>query len=142
LRFDVYTADPNGSKRLLAWGQHVSASLDEATHALIETRVSQINGCAVCLMMHADAARRAGVPQDKLDALAAWRDDPSFTDRERAGLELAEAMTRLADGGARVGRHVAPSTGSLRRFLARCARAGDRGDQRVQSDQHRNGALG
>jgi AhpD family alkylhydroperoxidase len=99
LRFDVYTADPNGSKRLLAWGQHVSASLDEATHALIETRVSQINGCAVCLMMHADAARRAGVPQDKLDALAAWRDNPSFTDRERAGLELAEAMTRLADGG-------------------------------------------
>jgi len=58
-----------------------------------------MNGCAFCLAMHTDEGRTAGLPQAKLDTVAAWRDDPTFTDRERAALDLAETMTRIADGG-------------------------------------------
>jgi AhpD family alkylhydroperoxidase len=99
MRFDVPTADSAGYKRLLAWNAHLERSaLSAPIRALVETRVSQINGCAFCLAMHNDEARRAGVPQAKLDTVAAWRDDPAFTEEEAAALELAEAMTRIADG--------------------------------------------
>ncbi len=60
-------------------------------------RASQINGCAVCLDMHARAARKAGETGERLATLAAWRETPYFTEAERAALALAEAGTRLAD---------------------------------------------
>ena len=63
-------------------------------------RVSQINGCAFCLNMHAPAARQAGVSQQKLDVLAAWRESPAFNDCERAALAWAEALTRIEQTGA------------------------------------------
>lgn len=100
MRLSTYAADPTGSKRLIAWNQHLEGSpLGASLRALVETRVSQINGCSFCLAMHTDEGRRAGLSQAKLDTVAAWRDDASFTEQERAALELAEAMTRLADGG-------------------------------------------
>lgn len=100
MRVNTYAVDGTGYKRLLAWNQHLAGGpVEPSLRALIETRVSQINGCSFCLAMHTDEGRRAGVPQAKLDTVAAWRDDASFTDRERAALELAEAMTRIADGG-------------------------------------------
>ena len=100
MRFDVPGADSAGYKRLLAWNTHLDRSpLSASIRALVETRVSQINGCAFCLAMHTDEARHAGVSQAKLDTLAAWRDDPAFTEDEAAALELAEATTRIADGG-------------------------------------------
>ncbi len=67
------------------------------TLALIELRASQINGCSVCVDMHARLARKAGETVDRLFAVAAWREAPYFTDAERAALALAEALTRLAD---------------------------------------------
>lgn len=100
MRLNTYRTDAEGYKRLLAWNEHLVASaLSPAIRALIETRVSQINGCTFCLAMHTDEARQAGVPQDKLDVVAAWRDAGSFSEEERAALGLAEAMTRLADDG-------------------------------------------
>lgn len=100
MRLNTYAIDPDGYKRLIAWNRHLEASsLSPALRFLVEARVSQINGCAFCLAMHADEARHVGVPQSKLDTVAAWRDDDSFTDEERAALELAESMTRIADGG-------------------------------------------
>jgi AhpD family alkylhydroperoxidase len=100
MRLNTYAADPTGYKRLIAWNQHLAESpLGGSLRALIETRVSQINGCAFCLAMHTDEARRAGLAQAKLDTVAAWRDDSSFTEQERAALELAEVMTRIADRG-------------------------------------------
>src|SRR5262249_2678496 len=65
---------------------------------LVEARVSQINGCAWCLKYHLGRARREGIGQDKLDTLAAWREDQGFTSRERAALGLAEVMTRVGEG--------------------------------------------
>ena len=62
-------------------------------------RVSQINGCAVCLDMHTKDAEHEGETSVRLNLLAAWRDAKVFTDAERAALELAEQGTRIADGG-------------------------------------------
>jgi AhpD family alkylhydroperoxidase len=65
---------------------------------LIRLRVSQVNGCAYCLRTHTRAALKAGETTDRLAVLAAWRETGYFTDRERAALELAEAVT-LVDRG-------------------------------------------
>ena len=75
------------------------AGLPHATLELVNLRASQINGCAVCLDMHSRGARKAGVTDERLFTLAAWRDAPYFTDAEKAALALAEAGTRLADQG-------------------------------------------
>ena len=100
MRLNTYRADPEGQKRLLAWNDHLAhTTLPPSLRALVETRVSQINGCGFCLAMHTDEARRAGVAQSTLDVIAAWRDSTAFSEEERAALALAEAMTRLADGG-------------------------------------------
>jgi AhpD family alkylhydroperoxidase len=60
-------------------------------------RVSQINGCSMCVDMHARELRQADETDDRLFAVAAWRDAPYFTDAERAALALAECVTRLSD---------------------------------------------
>jgi AhpD family alkylhydroperoxidase len=64
---------------------------------LVHLRASQINGCSVCVDMHAKAARKSGESEERVFAVGAWRETPYFTDAERAALALTEAMTRLAD---------------------------------------------
>ena len=68
-----------------------------ATLALVHLRASQVNGCSSCVHSGASQARKAGETDDRLAAVAAWRDAPFFSDAERAALALAEAATRLAD---------------------------------------------
>lgn len=60
-------------------------------------RASQINGCSVCVDLHAGLAKQAGDTDQRLIAVAAWRDAPYFTDAERAALALTECITRLSD---------------------------------------------
>lgn len=64
---------------------------------LVHLRASQINGCSVCVDMHARLLAKGGENQERLYAVAAWRDAPYFSDAERAALELTEAVTRLSD---------------------------------------------
>ena len=64
---------------------------------LVHLRASQINGCSVCVDMHAKALRRAGESEERVFAVSAWREAPFFSDAERAALALTEALTRLAD---------------------------------------------
>jgi len=64
---------------------------------LMHLRASQINGCGVCAVQHPKLARKLGESDDRIFAVAAWRDAPYFTDAERAALALTEAATRLAD---------------------------------------------
>jgi AhpD family alkylhydroperoxidase len=64
---------------------------------LVHLRASQINGCSVCLDMHARMARRKGETDERVFTVAAWRDAPWFTDAERAALALTESVTRLSD---------------------------------------------
>jgi AhpD family alkylhydroperoxidase len=69
------------------------------TLELVHLRASQINGCSVCVQLHSAALKKEGTSDERLYAVAAWRDAPYFTDAERAALELAEAVTRVADRG-------------------------------------------
>ena len=71
----------------------------DETRELVHLRASQINGCSVCVELHGTALKKAGESDERLFAVAAWRDAPYFTDAERAALELAEAVTRVADRG-------------------------------------------
>ncbi|MEU5053433.1 carboxymuconolactone decarboxylase family protein [Streptomyces sp. NPDC021096] len=64
---------------------------------LVHLRASQINGCSACVYGGVDSAKKAGMSDERLHAVAAWREAPFFTDAERAALALAEAATRIAD---------------------------------------------
>ncbi|MFF2812892.1 carboxymuconolactone decarboxylase family protein [Streptomyces sp. NPDC058000] len=64
---------------------------------LVHLRASQINGCSFCVDGGVKSARKAGVGDDKLFAVAAWREAPYFSAEERAALALTEVVTRLAD---------------------------------------------
>jgi AhpD family alkylhydroperoxidase len=76
-----------------------SVELDHGLRLLIEIRASQINGCAFCLDMHWKDARAAGESEERLYMLGAWRESSLHSDRERAALELCEAMTEIAGRG-------------------------------------------
>ncbi len=60
-------------------------------------RASQLNGCAYCIDMHTRDALAGGDSQQRLFAIAAWRESPLFSDRERAALALTEAVTLISD---------------------------------------------
>ena len=74
------------------------SSLEPQLINLIDFRVSQINGCAYCLDMHSKDLRAAGETEQRLYTIAAWREAPFYSERERAALAWAEAVTRLNDG--------------------------------------------
>ncbi len=65
---------------------------------LVKVRASQINGCAFCVDMHWKDARALGETEERLYSLDAWRESPLYEQRERAALELCEAMTLISDG--------------------------------------------
>ncbi len=75
------------------------AGLEKSLVELIKIRASQINGCTFCLQFHLIAARKAGVPQTKLDLVAVWRDAEVFTPREMAALEWVEVLTHVTPTG-------------------------------------------
>ncbi|HYM54378.1 MAG TPA: carboxymuconolactone decarboxylase family protein [Solirubrobacteraceae bacterium] len=76
-----------------------SIEFDSALRELVKIRASQLNGCAYCIDMHTRAARKAGESEQRLYALAAWRASPLFTPRERAALEMTDAITRIGERG-------------------------------------------
>jgi len=92
---------PEAYKALLGVASYIeTGSIDTRLRALVETRISQINGCLYCLDMHAREARDAGETQHRLDCLAAWHEASFFTDREKAALGWAESVTRISKTGA------------------------------------------
>jgi len=91
---------PDAYKAMMALSKAAQVdSLPEHIHELVHLRVSQINGCGVCVDMHGRMAKKAGETDQRLFSVAAWRDTPFFTDAERAALDLAEVVTRIADKG-------------------------------------------
>lgn len=76
--------------------KHLSA-IDGKLRALIELRVSQMNGCVYCLDLHARQARELGEFQQRLDCVTAWQEYPFFSERERAALAWAEAVTLIGE---------------------------------------------
>ncbi len=81
-------------KPLFAMGNYVKNSrIEKKLQELIKLRVSQINGCAFCLDMHWKDARALGETEQRLYGLSAWHESPYYSERERAGLQWAEAVT-------------------------------------------------
>jgi AhpD family alkylhydroperoxidase len=89
---------PDAFQALMGLGKAgKSLGLPARTALLVELRASQINGCGYCVDMHAKEMKRSGDTDERIFAVAAWRDTPYFTEAERAALALAEAATRIAD---------------------------------------------
>jgi AhpD family alkylhydroperoxidase len=91
-------AVPQAMQALQALGKAVQGcGVPPQTLDLVHLRASQINGCSVCVDMHARDLKKAGETDERIFAVAAWRETPYFTDAERAALALSEAVTRLSD---------------------------------------------
>lgn len=96
-RFNYAKAAPGVYDAMDALGNYISTTgLDPILTNLVQMRASQINGCAYCLDMHAKDLRAAGETEQRVYSLDAWRECPYYTDRERAALEWAEAVTLVA----------------------------------------------
>ncbi len=111
-RLDLTQIAPEGYKAMLGVHSYVQNSgLSLGLLELVKIRVSQINACAFCIAMHVPLARKHGVGDDQLHLLAAWREAPIYSPRERTALAWAEALTHLAGGDvsdgvyAEMGRH-------------------------------------
>lgn len=89
---------PDAMQALLALNASAEkGGVPSRTLGLVHLRASQINGCSVCVDMHPRLLKQAGETEERLFAVAAWRDAPYFTEGERAALALTEAVTRLSD---------------------------------------------
>jgi len=77
-----------------------TSGLEATLVELVKIRASQINKCAFCLAMHTRDARAAGISEEKIYLLEAWRHSPFFSNRERAALAWTEALTLLPEQGA------------------------------------------
>lgn len=89
---------PGAMDALQTLGKIVTETgVPQKTLELVHLRASQINGCAVCIMLHLQAARELGEVEERLFAVSAWREATYFSEAERAALALTEAATRLSD---------------------------------------------
>lgn len=96
---EIFAAMSGVSKQILAAGQE--AGISESLLELINLRVSQLNGCAYCLDVHAAKALRLGENPRRLAVLQTWQETTLFDDIESAALELAECITRIPSPAAR-----------------------------------------
>lgn len=100
LRLAYHTIAPEAVKSLAATRPYIeSTAIERKLRALVELRVSQINGCSFCVDKHSNEAREAGETQQRLDCLPVWRETSFFDDRERAALAWAESVTMVAQTG-------------------------------------------
>jgi AhpD family alkylhydroperoxidase len=97
-RMNFYQAAPDTMKALMALeNQIVASGLELSLIELVKTRASQINGCAFCVNMHTQDARKRGETEQRLYLLNAWREAPLYTNRERAALAWTEAVTLISE---------------------------------------------
>jgi AhpD family alkylhydroperoxidase len=93
-----YTIAPHLMQPLIDYSSSVTKlGLEPSLMELVKIRASQINGCAVCLAMHAAEARKAGETEARILMLDAWRETELYTPRERAALAWTESLTRLSE---------------------------------------------
>src|SRR5947209_7966037 len=95
-RIDYARLAPGALKVLLGVEQYVRQSgLERSLLHLVKLRASYMNGCAYCVDMHSKEARAAGESEQRLYAVAVWRETPFFTPRERTALAWTEAVTAM-----------------------------------------------
>jgi AhpD family alkylhydroperoxidase len=99
-RINYATVAPEALRAVYGMEQFVRGSgLDESLVHLVKLRVSYMNGCAYCVDMHSKDARARGETEQRIYAVPVWHETPFYTNRERAALALAEAVTRLDGHG-------------------------------------------
>lgn len=87
-------------KNMLEMEEYIkSTNIELSLRELIKIRASQINGCAYCLSMHTQEAREAGESNQRIDCVSVWDECEFYTDKEKAALELTEAITNISIGG-------------------------------------------
>ena len=101
-RLDYFKASPDAMKTMMDMERYLAScyrskkNLDRKLIELVKIRVSQINGCAYCIDIHAKDAIDIGESMHRIYSLSAWREAPFYTDAERAALAWAEANTLIS----------------------------------------------
>lgn len=98
-RIDMAAVAPQAYQAVLGLEKYIRTNLDHTVLELVKLRASMLNGCAFCVDMHSRDALAAGESSRRLFAVAAWREAPFFTERERTALALTDAVTRLGEHG-------------------------------------------
>lgn len=99
-RFIMKETDPAAFKAMLGLENYLSStSISPLHHELIRVRASQINGCAYCINIHTQDARKLGETEQRLYLLNAWRESPQFTEEERIILAITEEVTHISQQG-------------------------------------------
>lgn len=99
-RVDYYKLAPGAIRALSAIEQYLRAStLEPALIELVKVRASLMNGCAYCVDIHTKDARAKGETEQRLYAVAVWRETPFFNTRERAALAWTEVITEIGRSG-------------------------------------------
>ncbi|HEY1264154.1 MAG TPA: carboxymuconolactone decarboxylase family protein [Terriglobales bacterium] len=98
-RIDITKISLDGVKAMLGLENYLHhCGLEEGLLHLLKLRVSQMNGCAYCLDMHWKDLKAIGENEQRLYSLDAWRETPFYSERERAALAWAEALTNITHG--------------------------------------------
>ena len=95
-RLDLFAAAPAQMKAWYEMSLKIAPAIEKETLELVKLRASQINGCANCLQMHSVDARKAGMTEQRIYLLNAWREAPCYSSRERAALAWTEALTLVS----------------------------------------------
>ncbi|KQZ81339.1 alkylhydroperoxidase [Mesorhizobium sp. Root157] len=99
-RLQFFAKAPALMKQVQALNQAVENSgLERSLLHLIKLRASQINGCSFCVDMHSREAREDGETEQRLYLVAAWKESPLYSERERTAFAWTEAVTKISEGG-------------------------------------------
>ena len=98
-RISIQHVAPEAYQAVYGLEQYIRKHLDSELLHLIKLRASILNGCSFCVDMHSREGLAEGMDSRKLFAVGAWRDAPFFDAKERAALELTDAVTRLTEHG-------------------------------------------
>jgi len=99
-RIKIDELEPKAFQSMLGLESYLSAiDIEPRLKKIIKVRASQINGCAFCIQMHTEEARKAGETEHRLYALAAWKESPLFSKLERIVLAVTEEITLISDRG-------------------------------------------
>src|SRR4030088_1635124 len=98
-RLNYTTIAPVGVKALGGVYAYIAQSnLPAQLVNQVYLRVSQINGCAYCIDMHSRDLLKGGIAVEKMMLVSAWREAGDiFTDKEKAALQWAEAITLISE---------------------------------------------
>jgi AhpD family alkylhydroperoxidase len=95
-RMNLSSLAPRGYKAMIALDAAAGEGLEPPLKELVRIRASQLNGCVYCIDMHTTDARKGGESEQRLYAIAAWREAPYYTARERAALALTDSVTLIS----------------------------------------------